>query len=200
MPPSAVGPLAAPSAGDVTALLRAVERGDERASNRLYETVYGELARIARAQLKRAHPSETLSTAALVNEAYLKLAGRDWSPRDRFHFYALTAQAMRRVLLDHAKSRMRRKRGGGGAAVTIEGLELGVPERAEALLALDEAVAKLEGSDPELGRLVEWRFYAGLSVEEIAALLGVSDRTIKRQWRLARAFLFRELQAAGVGA
>src|SRR5262245_24960537 len=93
--------------GEITRLLRALERGESEASERLYRAVYGELRKIARAQLRRANPAETLSTTALVHEAYLKLAGGDWSTRDRYHFYALTAQAMRRVLLDHAKSRLR---------------------------------------------------------------------------------------------
>ncbi len=186
-------------ANQITALLRAVEHGDREASSRLYEAVYGELRRIAKAQLRSAHVAETLSTTALVHEAYLKLAGGDWTTRDRFHFYALTAQAMRRVLLDHARGRMRAKRGAGGSPLTLDGLELGLPERAEELVALDHALEKLEASDPELGRLVEWRFFAGFSVDEIAGIWGVSERTVKRHWQLARAFLFRELQAAGVG-
>ena len=197
---SAGAPSSDPGAAEITALLRAVERGDAEASGRLYEAVYGELRKIARAQLRRANVAETLSTTALVHEAYLKLAGGDWTTRDRYHFYALTAQAMRRVLLDHAKARLRAKRGGGGRPVTIDDLELGAPERAEELIALDGALERLAASDPELERLVEWRFFAGLSVEEIARLWGVSDRTVKRHWRLARAFLFRELQASGVGA
>lgn len=191
--------LAANGPGEITALLRAVERGDDGSASRLYEAVYAELERIARAQLRRAHPSETLSTTALVHEAYLKLAGGRWTTRDRFHFYTLTAQAMRRVLLDQARTRLRAKRGAGGVPLTLDGLDVGAPERPLELVALDGALERLEASDPELGRLVELRFYAGLSIEEVAALWGVSDRTVKRRWRLARAYLFRELSAAGVG-
>lgn len=199
MPSATPGSGGSADANQITALLRAVERGDAEASSQLYQAVYGELRKIARAQLRRANPAETLSTTALVHEAYLKLAGGKWTTRDRSHFYALTAQAMRRVLIDQARGRMRDKRGGGAAPVTLDGLELGLPARAEELVALDGALEKLEASDPELGRLVEWRFFSGLSVDEIAKLWGVSDRTVKRNWRLARAFLFRELQAQQAG-
>ncbi len=186
-------------APEITQLLRAIEGGDRAASDRLFERVYDELRRIARRQLRVAPSADTLSTTALVHEAYLKLSGSArWSTRDRFHFYALTAQAMRQVLIDHARKRTRQKRGGRAIALNLEEVELPVAERAEELVALDAALAKLEGADPELARLVEWRFFGGLSVEEIAELLAVSDRTVKRHWRLARAFLFRELEAQGV--
>ena len=169
---------------EITALLRAVGQGDRSALDRLFEQVYGELRRIARRQLRTALPAATLDTTALVHEAYLKLSGGGpWSTRDRSHFYALTAQAMRRVLIDHARRRTRQKRGGRMVA-----------------LALDQALARLEAVDPELASLVEWRFFAGLSVEEIAELREVSDRTVKRHWRLARAFLFREMAAQGWSA
>jgi len=187
------------SAPEITQLLRAIEGGDRAASDRLFERVYGELRKIARRQLRAVPQAETLSTTALVHEAYLKLSGRArWSTRDRFHFYALTAQAMRQVLIDHARKRTRQKRGGRAIALTLEEVELPVVERAAELVALDAALEKLAGADPELARLVEWRFFGGLSVEEIAELLAVSERTVKRHWRLARAFLFQELQAQGL--
>ncbi len=186
------------SAPEITQLLRAIEGGDRAASDRLFERVYGELRKIARRQLRAVPQAETLSTTALVHEAYLKLSGSArWSTRDRFHFFALTAQAMRQVLIDHARKRTRQKRGGRAIALTLEEVELPVAERAAELVALDAALEKLAGTDPELARLVEWRFFGGLSVEEIAELLAVSDRTVKRHWRLARAFLFQELQAQG---
>lgn len=186
---------------EITELLRAIEGGDASASDRLFERVYAELRKIARRQLRSVPQAETLSTTALVHEAYLKLSGNArWSTRDRFHFFALTAQAMRQVLIDHARKRTRKKRGGRQVALTLEEVELPIAERAEELVALDGALAKLERADPELARLVEWRFFGGLSVEEIAELLAVSDRTVKRHWRLARAFLFQELQAQGVSS
>ncbi len=188
-------------AAEITELLRAIDGGDASASGRLFERVYAELRKIARRQLRSVPQAETLSTTALVHEAYLKLSGdARWSTRDRFHFFALTAQAMRQVLIDHARKRTRQKRGGRQVALTLEEVELPVAERAAELVALDGALAKLEQADPELARLVEWRFFGGLSVEEIAELLAVSDRTVKRHWRLARAFLFQELQAQGISS
>ena len=186
---------------EITALLRAVEGGDRAAVGDLFERVYSELRKIARRQLRAAPPLQTLHTTELVHEAYVRLSGAaHWSTRDRFHFFALTAQAMRRVLIDHARRRTRQKRGGRAVALSLEDFDVPVAERADELLALDGALARLEETDEELARLVEWRFFAGLSVEEIAELHGVSDRTVKRRWRLARAFLLQELAAQGVGA
>ena len=187
-----------PDGTEITALLEAVGTGDRRAVDRLFERVYAELRRIARGQLAGAPRAETLNTTALVHETYLKLSrGARWSTRDRAHFFALTAQAMRQVLVDHARKRMRTKRGGGQAALNLDEIELPVDERAEELVALDAALERLEAADPELARLVEQRFFAGLSVEEIAELREVTDRTVRRHWRMARAFLVDEMAAAG---
>jgi len=187
-----------PDGTEITALLEAVGTGDRRAVDRLFERVYAELRRIARGQLAGAPRAETLNTTALVHETYLKLSrGARWSTRDRAHFFALTAQAMRQVLVDHARKRMRTKRGGGQAALNLDEIELPVDERAEELVALDAALERLEVADPELARLVEQRFFAGLSVEEIAELREVTDRTVRRHWRMARAFLVDEMAAAG---
>ena len=186
---------------EITALLRAVEGGDRAAIGDLFERVYGELQRIARRQLRAAPPLQTLHTTELVHEAYVRLSGAaHWSTRDRFHFFALTAQAMRRVLIDHARKRTRQKRGGRGIPLSLEEVDVPVAERADELLALDGALARLEETDAELARIVEWRFFAGMSTEEIAELHGVSDRTVKRRWRLARAFLLQELAAQGWSA
>jgi RNA polymerase sigma factor (TIGR02999 family) len=184
------------SPAEITALLHAFASGDRSAFDRLFENVYGELRRIARRQLRAAPPLETLETTALVHEAYLKLSGgATWSTQDRFHFYALAAQAMRRVLIDHARRRTRLKRGGRAVDLPLADADLAVAARGEELIALDRALERLEAVDADLAQLVEWRFFAGLAVDEIAELRGVTDRTIKRHWRLARAFLLREMSA-----
>lgn len=185
----------------ITSLLRAVESGDRAALDRLFGLVYAELRRLARRQLHDAPPQQTLHTTALVHEVYLKLsADVGWSTRDRSHFFALAARAMRYILIDHARRRTRRKRGGPEAPISLENAEVPVHGRGEELLALDEALGKLEAVDPELARLVEWRFFAGLSVEEVAQILAVSERTVKRQWRAARAFLYQQLSGQELGA
>ena len=182
----------------ITELLRAVEGGDKAARDRLFALVYNELRGLARGQRRRVSNQNTLSTTALVTETYLKLAGdRVFTARDRSHFFALASRAMRQILVDRARRRGRQKRGGGEAPVSLAEGMLASPDRAEELIALDESLQRLEAADPELARIVEWRFFGGLSVEEVAALLDVSDRTVKRQWRAARAFLFQEMQSQG---
>ncbi len=190
-PPDAGGP-----PGEITSLLRAAEAGDREAVDRLFSMVYGELRKLAHRELASAGLHGTINTTALVHEAYLKLSRGDaWSVRDRFHFYATTARAMRMVLLDDARHRLRQKRGGGDAALPLEDVEGLVPRvgKPQELLDLDEALGRLESSAPDLARVVEWRFFAGLSVEDIARTLAVSDRTVRRQWRAARAILYRSL-------
>jgi RNA polymerase sigma factor (TIGR02999 family) len=184
--------------GEITSLLRAAEAGDRAAVDRLFSVVYGELRKLAHRELASAGLHGTINTTALVHETYLKLSrGGAWSVRDRFHFYATTARAMRMVLLDDARHRLREKRGGGDSPVPLEDVEALVPrpEKSQELLDLDEALVQLESAAPELARVVEWRFFAGLSVEDIARTLAVSDRTVRRQWRAARAFLYRSLSA-----
>lgn len=195
-PPEEDGPAEA-----ITGLLRAAESGDRTAVDQLFGRVYAELHKLARRQLQATPVQATLSTTALVHEAYLKLSGdARWSTRDRSHFFALAARAMRHILIDHARRRTRHKRGGAEAPLSLDDAQVPVHDRAEELLALDEALERLAAMDPELARLVEWRFFAGLSVEEIAGILEVSDRTVKRQWRTARAFLYQQLAAPGAGA
>ena len=190
--------IAEPAPAELTALLEAVEAGDRGAFDRLFERVYAQLKRMARRELLAAGRSATLNTTALVHEAYAKLArGTHWSAVNRAHFLSLTARAMRQVLVDHARARLRSKRGGGAFALTLDEIDSPVAEKAAELVALDEALDTLEAEDPELARLVEQRFFAGLSIEEIAGLREVSDRTVKRHWRLARAFLFDQLQLRG---
>lgn len=184
--------------GEITDLLRAVETGDREAVGRLFATVYDQLRQLARRQLDRAGRHGTLSTTELVHETYLKLSqGAPWSLRDRYHFYATTARAMRMVIVDDARRRMAAKRGRGERLLSLDwakGASRG-PESPEELMALDEALSLLERQDPDLARLVEWRFFAGLSVEDIASTLDVSERTVVRHWRAARAFLLQSLSA-----
>jgi len=184
----------------ITALLHAAEGGDREALDRLFGLVYAELRKLARRQLQVTPPQSTLSTTALVHEAYLKLSvDVHWSTRDRSHFFALAARAMRHILIDRARRRTRRKRGGPESPVSLDDAQVPVHDRGEELLALDDALDLLAAVDPELARLVEWRFFAGLSVEEIAGNIKVSDRTVKRQWRAARAFLYQQLAEPGTG-
>jgi RNA polymerase sigma factor (TIGR02999 family) len=181
-------------AGEITLLLAAAKAGDGSASDRLFSLVYEDLRRVARRQL-RARLRPTLTTTALVHETYLKLsASGRWSARDRVHFFALAARAMRQIVVDYARQRTRVKRGGRVAPVSLDPSQaLAGDEAADEILAVDQALSRLSEADPELARLVEWRFFGGLSVDEIARTLEVSDRTVKRHWRAARAFLYREL-------
>jgi RNA polymerase sigma factor (TIGR02999 family) len=187
-----MGPAQPP--GDVTRWLVRWSRGDAGAFERLIPVVYDELRRLARAQLRRERADHTLEAAALVNEAYLKLLGqRRVSCRDRGHFYSIAACMMRRVLVDHARSRRYAKRGGGALRHGTGVLERSAPETPRDWLALDEALSQLAALDPQQARIVELHFYGGLTHEEIAGLLRLSVPTIVRRWRAARAFLHRRL-------
>ena len=190
-----------PRPEDVTALLRAAEAGDREAVDRVFSVLYGELRAIAHRQLQRIPAEQTLSTTALVHEAYLKLSrGAGWSARDRSHFFSLAARAMRMILIDQARSRCGPRRGSGLRPLDLDAVDIPVEERAAELVALDEALDRLGSRDSELAQLVEWRFFAGLSVEEIAEMSGQSARTVKRHWQTARAFLFQELSGASSSA
>jgi RNA polymerase sigma factor (TIGR02999 family) len=157
-----------------------------------FEALYDELHALAHRQVRRSRPGATLSTTALLHEAYLKLEGVD-RVAGREHFFALAARAMRQVLVDHARERAAQKRGGGKIVVTLGGDEPAVEADADELLALDSALSELASVDGRLARVVELRFFAGLSVEETAAALGTSTATVKRDWRAARAFLLAHL-------
>jgi RNA polymerase sigma factor (TIGR02999 family) len=183
------------SPGDITQLLTALRDGDRTALDRLFPLVYAELHDRAHRQLARRRPGDTLSTTALVHEAYLKLTDTaHQSYQDRVHFFAVASRAMRQILVDYAR-RMTAAKRGGGLAVSLDPDQLGDPGRAEELIALDEALARLEALDERLARNVEMRFFGGLSVEETAEALGVSPRTVKRDWRKARAFLYEAIRA-----
>ena len=179
-------------------LLEELRDGDVAALDRLLPLVYDELRAIARRELRRRQPGGTLDTTALVHEAYLKLVDRSCvRPADRAHFLGIAARAMRQVLVDHARRHAAAKRGGDVARVTFdEGAVAGplaADERADALLALDEALTRLAALSERLGRVVECRFFGGLSEQETADALGVTTRTVRRDWVKARAWLHREL-------
>lgn len=185
-----------PSREGVTQLLIAYRDGDRDAFDRLVPMVYEDLRRIARRQLRRGAPGQTLNTTGLVHEAYLKLvdpAKVDWQGRG--HFLAVSARAMRQVIIGYARKRSAGKRGGGERPVTLDEAQIAVDEQAERLLALDRALERLGGKDPRLAQVVECRFFAGLSEEETAQALGVSLRTAQRDWMRARAWLKEELRS-----
>ena len=180
--------------GEITQLLSAARRGDRGALDRVVSIVYDEIRRIAHRQLRRVGRSDTLNTTAVVHEAYLKLAGASGASwEDRAHFLNVAATAMRQVLVDHARTRARKKRGGGVRPFLLDEADAPVAERAAEIVELDDALSQLAHLNERLGRVVELRFFAALSVEETAKVLGVSERTVKRDWRTARAFLYRAL-------
>jgi RNA polymerase sigma factor (TIGR02999 family) len=188
---------ARPAAPDVTDLLLAWCAGDESALDRLVPIVHAELRRLARRQMRGERRDHTLETTALVNEAYLRLvdlARVRW--QDRAHFFALLARLMRRILVDHARSRRYQKRGGGIEHVTFDEALAVSAGRAPDLVALDDALQTLARVDPRKGQVVELRFFGGLSVEETAEVLQVSANTVMRDWRVAKVWLLRELARA----
>ncbi len=179
---------------DITRLLGEWRAGDREAANVLFPLVYRELRAMAHQQLARRVPGDSLVTTALVHEAYLKLVDRSRAAfNDRGHFLAVAARAMRQILVDQARKRTALKRGGGEREIPLEEGKVPLAERAAEVVALEEALARLEQLDPRLGRVVELRFFGGLSVEETAEALDLSPRTVKRDWRRARIILHREL-------
>lgn len=187
---------AIPSRSDVTQWLVACEKGDPKALESLLPLVYDELHRQAAGFFRRERADHTLQPTALVSEVYLRLVNQHevkW--QNRAQFFGIAAQMMRRILVSHARGRRAEKRGGAAECVTLaEGIAFS-PERDVNLLALDEALTKLEAIDPEKSRMVELRFFSGLSVEETAEVMRVSPRTIDRQWQTAKAWLHREIIA-----
>jgi RNA polymerase sigma factor (TIGR02999 family) len=183
-----------PAPNQVTELLAAWSRGDESALEKLMPLVYDELRRLANRYMGRERAGHTLQTTALVNEAYLRLVGASgvrW--QNRAHFFAVSAQVMRRILVDFARSRNFQKRGGGARQVSLDqALEIS-EERDADLVALDDALEALARLDPRKGHVVEMRFFGGLSVEETASVLGVSPDTVMRDWKMAKVWLLREM-------
>lgn len=171
----------------VTALLESVRAGDEKSLDALFAIVYDELLRLAR-QVRSSKSNNTMNTTALVHEAYLKLAGHgNWE--NKLHFMRTAAKAMRQILVSQARKKVAKKRGGDLVNITFEEEFYETPVSAEKLLSLDDALNTLQQMDPRMAQVVECRYFAGLSVEETGQALGVSERTIKRDWRTARAFL-----------
>ena len=180
---------------DATELLQAWSEGDEGALNELVPLVEKELYRLARAYMRRERQDHTLQATALVNEVFLRLT-RTSNPRwqDRAHFVGIAARLMRQVLVDHARSRAYRKRGGGGKRIPLENAPLITPGLELDVLAVDRALEAFAKVDPRKSQVVELRFFGGLSVEETADVLGMSVETVKRDWRVAKMWLSRELE------
>lgn len=177
---------------EVTQLLADWGKGDRSALEKLLPLVHAELRRIARRQMSHERPGHTLQATALVNEAYLKLAGQqgfEW--QNRAHFFAVAAQVMRHILIDHARAHARDKRGGGAIQVSLDEAAVMAEDQAEHFIALDEALRSLELVDPQKSKIVELRYFGGLSIEETADVLNISPRTVRREWQRAKAWLYR---------
>ena len=185
--------------GDITGILSELHGANrEEVLRRLVPVLYAELETLARAQLRNERPGHTLQTADLVHETYLRLAGAGapaW--QGRHQFFSAAAEAMRRILIEHARRRLRLKRGGGRTRVSLNEVNVSADENPEEFLALDDAICRLEQQDPRAAEIVRLRFFAGLSVEETANVLDISERTVKREWAVARAWLFDTLRDDG---
>jgi len=185
---------------EVTQLLMAFSNGNQEALDRVMPLVYDELRRLAHRHLGRERSDHTLNTTGLVHEAYMKMAGYragqdKW--QDRSYFFAVASRAMRRILVDYARGRLREKRGGGLQRIDLDEVLLFSEEQSAGLLALDEALERLDVFDERQSRIVEYRFFGGLKTEEIAQVLDISASTVKRDWRVARAWLYREMKQVG---
>jgi RNA polymerase sigma factor (TIGR02999 family) len=180
---------------DVTEILNAIEQGDPSAAEQLLPLVYEELRKLAGHRLAHENPGQTLQPTALVHEAYLRLVdgerGANWNSRG--HFFGAAAEAMRRILVEQARKRDRLKRGGDRQRLDLDALQLSVPEVADELLALDEALTEFARKHPDKAELVKLRYFAGLTVDEAAHSLGISTSTADRHWTFARAWLYRRI-------
>ncbi|MGQ0702697.1 MAG: sigma-70 family RNA polymerase sigma factor [Gemmatimonadales bacterium] len=193
-------------AGIITGMLRDAAQGNKEAFDRLLPHVYEELRELAHAKLRLERSGHTLNTTGLVHEAYLRLVGQtrvEW--KNRSHFFAVASEAMRRILVDYAKQRQAAKRGGGAvhlpldAAGNVAAASLFSNAEAEDLIALDDALHRLHGFNPQGARIVQYRFFGGMAEAEVAEVLGVSERTVRRSWTVARAWLKRELGELAIG-
>lgn len=177
---------------EITQILHAIGRGDGRASEELLPLVYDELRRLASARMAQEAAGQTLQPTALVHEAWLRLVGageRTWE--SRAHFFGAAAEAMRRILIEKARSRARLKRGGGQVNLNIDEVELAATTPDEKVLLINDALEQLEAEDPERAKVVVMKFFAGLTNQEVASNLGLAERTVERQWAYAKAWLFR---------
>lgn len=184
------------SVNELTVILQRVDRGDPKAADALLPLVYEELRKLAAAKMARENPGQTLQATALVHEAWLRLGGDDqpeW--KNRAHFFSAAAEAMRRILIDNARRKQYVRHGGKAQRVTFDGLELAAGMQDEQLLALNEALDRLAAHDAGKAQIVKLRFFAGLTTEQTAKTLGISEPTVKRHWAYARAWLFREMNA-----
>ena len=180
---------------DVTQILDRVQQGDSKAAEELLPLIYDELRRLAAHKMANEAPGQTLQPTALVHEAWLRLAGstrQKW--RGREHFFSAAAEAMRRILVENARRKLRLRHGGGFQRVELEALDLPVAQDDEKCLRLHEALDQLEREDPRKAEVVKMRMFAGLQVQEIAALLNASEKTVQRDWTFAKAWLSRELK------
>ena len=190
--------MATPASHEITQLLLAWSEGDETAQEKLVPLVYEELRRLAKRYMARERGDHTLQTTALVNEAYLRLIKtKDMRWQSRAHFFAVSANVMRRILVDLARERGNLKRGGGARQVSLDEAMIVAPERGADLLALDEAMDRLAALNARQSRVVELRYFGGLGEEEVAEVLKVSLRTVQSDWRLAKTWLYRELSPGG---
>jgi RNA polymerase sigma-70 factor (ECF subfamily) len=184
-----------PDRDDVTMLLAELTKGNEEAGGKLIPVVYAELRRLAASYMRGERSDHTLQPTALVHEAYLKLVEQhstDW--QSRAHFFGVAAQVMRRILVDHARAHLREKRGGGQLEVPIEEASIFAPEHSAEMIKLDQALEQLAKLDPRQAKIVEVRFFGGLTVEQTADLLNISPKTVKRDWSMAKAWLHGKMK------
>lgn len=185
---------------DATLLLTAVEEGDPAAAEKLLVLVYGELRRLATFRMAKEPAGQTLQPTALVHEAWLRLIGSA-TPRfeNRAHFFSAAAEAMRRILIDRARSKLAQKHGGGAEHIDLDDCEFAAPEPDEQMISIHDALDRLAAVHPRQAELVKLRYFGGLTIEETAQLLGISNSTAKNDWTFSRAWLFREIQSGGAG-
>lgn len=187
-----------PSRPSVTTLLELLAAGDTNAENELLPLVYDKLRAIAQVRMSEENPGHTLQATALVHEVFLKLIGNRELPwKNRSHFYSAAAQGMRRILLDHARAKGRQKRGGQIQRMPLNVADLAAQQNPEQILALDDALCRLEEQNPEAAQIVRLRFFAGLSIDQTAEAMEMAPRTVDRRWKFARAWLFKAIEDAG---